>query len=285
MNALEHIELDTNITCIDAFSQYMKMIESIPLLSQEEEYDLATNYRLNNDIDSAKRLIQSNLRFVVYMAKKYNGYGLSLPDLVQEGNVGLMKAVKRFDPEQGVRLVTFAVHWIKASFYDYIMKNQSIVKISGSKNERKLFFNLRKMKKSTTWLDNQEANDIALKLNVPVKEVLDMEQRLSATDISFNLDYDDEELSYSPEAHLEDYRYSPDKLIESKDTEETNSANLYEALETLDERSKDIIQRRWLNEDKPTLHELAAEYGVSHERIRQIENSAMKKIKVFLSEL
>jgi RNA polymerase sigma-32 factor len=165
------------------------------------------------------------------------------------------------------------------------MKNQSIVKISGSKNERKLFFNLRKMKKSTTWLDNQEANDIALKLNVPVKEVLDMEQRLSATDISFNLDYDDEELSYSPEAHLEDYRYSPDKLIESKDTEETNSANLYEALETLDERSKDIIQRRWLNEDKPTLHELAAEYGVSHERIRQIENSAMKKIKVFLSEL
>lgn len=285
MNALEHIELDTNITCIDAFSQYMKMIESIPLLSQEEEYDLATNYRLNNDIDSAKRLIQSNLRFVVYMAKKYDGYGLSLPDLVQEGNVGLMKAVKRFDPEQGVRLVTFAVHWIKASFYDYIMKNQSIVKISGSKNERKLFFNLRKMKKSTTWLDNQEANDIALKLNVPVKEVLDMEQRLSATDISFNLDYDDEELSYSPEAHLEDYRYSPDKLIESKDTEETNSANLYEALETLDERSKDIIQRRWLNEDKPTLHELAAEYGVSHERIRQIENNAMKKIKVFLSEL
>ena len=285
MNALEHIELDTDITCIDAFSQYMKMIERIPLLSQEEEYDLATNYRLNNDIDSAKRLIQSNLRFVVYMAKKYDGYGLSLPDLVQEGNVGLMKAVKRFDPEQGVRLVTFAVHWIKASFYDYIMKNQSIVKISGSKNERKLFFNLRKMKKSTTWLDNQEANDIALKLNVPVKEVLDMEQRLSATDISFNLDYDDEELSYSPEAHLEDYRYSPDKLIESKDTEETNSANLYEALETLDKRSKDIIQRRWLNEDKPTLHELAAEYGVSHERIRQIENSAMKKIKVFLSEL
>ena len=263
---------------------YMQSAYSIPMLSAEEEHDLATRLHNENDLQAAQKLIMSHLRFVIHIAKGYAGYGLTQADLVQEGNVGLMKAVKRFNPEVGVRLVSFAVHWIKAEIHEYILKNWRLVKIATTKAQRKLFFNLRSKKKSLEWLTKEEAEKIAEDLNVEVKDVLHMENRLSSNDSSFDAptssDNDDEIMS--PSQYLEDKRYDPEVIVATAEAEEINHNDLSEALKMLDDRSKDILLRRYLADKKATLHDLAAEYNVSAERIRQIENGALKKLKAFM---
>jgi RNA polymerase sigma-32 factor len=225
------------------------------------------------------------LRFVVHIARSYNGYGLPLGDLIQEGNVGLMKAVKRFDPDKGVRLVSFAVHWIKAEIHEFILRNWRIVKIATTKAQRKLFFNLRGAKKRLAWLSNDEAQAVARDLGVDVKQVREMEGRLASYDAGFDAGEDDEDDNYVAPAHyLEDSRYDPALRLEESNWEESNVNGLERALEKLDDRSRVILQRRWLNDDKATLHDLAAEYGVSAERIRQLEKNAMNKVKTMMLE-
>lgn len=254
------------------FNGYMQAVGAIPILSVEQERDLAESFFYQQDLDAARQLVVSHLRFVIYLAKSYNGYGLPIADLVQEGNIGLMKAVKRFDPSKGVRLVSFAVHWIKAEMHEFILRNWRIVKVATTKAQRKLFFNLRSAKKNLSWLNQDEAKAIAKDLNVEVHEVERMEGRLYAVDMAFDVDDKDDDSYIAPSSYLEDSRYDPARLLESEDWEENANSNLYRALDHLDERSRDIIQRRWLNDDKkPTLHELAAQYGVSAERIRQLE--------------
>ena len=265
---------------------YISTVNQIPILTAEQEKELAERYYYEQDLDAAKMLVMSHLRFVVHIARSYAGYGLPQGDLIQEGNLGLMKAVKRFDPNMGVRLVSFAVHWIKAEIHEYVIRNWRIVKIATTKAQRKLFFNLRSLKKSSKKLTLEEAQSIANDLNVTAEQVLEMEGRLTAYDAAFEAqgDDDDEGSTYvAPALYLEDNRYDPARLVENEDYEEQSTSALHEAMEQLDDRSRNILQRRWLDDDKSTLHELAAEYNVSAERIRQLEKNAMEKIKVAMS--
>jgi len=261
---------------------YVTNVSSIPVLTVDQEKELAERLYYQEDLDAARQLIMSHLRFVVHIAKSYSGYGLPQGDLIQEGNVGLMKAVKRFDPERGVRLVSFAVHWIKAEIHEYILRNWRIVKVATTKAQRKLFFNLRGAKKSLAWLNNDEVNAIAEDLGVDAKVVRQMEGRLSAHDAPFDMgaDDDDDSAYQAPANYLEDKRQDPVDLLEHQDWQTKSNNSLMAAMRDLDERSKDILNARWLSEQKSTLHDLADKYGVSAERIRQLEKNAMKKIKV-----
>ena len=275
---LQKIELTTPGKDIES---YLACVHSIPILTPDQEKELAHKLYDNDDLDAARQLVISHLRFVVHIARSYQGYGLPIGDIIQEGNVGLMKAVDRFDPNRGVKLVSFAVHWIKAEIHEYILKNWRLVKIATTKAQRKLFFNLRSKKKSLDWLTKEEAESIASDLNVDVKDVLHMENRLSSNDSSFDAPVpigDDEEIM-SPSQYLEDKRYDPEVIVANEQAEQVNRSELVEALKMLDNRSKDILQRRYLADQKATLHDLADEYEVSAERIRQIENSALKKLK------
>jgi RNA polymerase sigma-32 factor len=271
------------LASVGNIDSYTNLVHSTPMLTAEEEYDLATRLQQNGDVDAAQRLILSHLRFVNRIAKGYSGYGLPVADLVQEGNIGLMKAVKRFDPDKGVRLVSFAVHWIRAEIHEYVIRNWRIVKIATTKAQRKLFFNLRSAKKRLGWLNPEEVEAVAADLGVTPDNVMDMERRLAQPDTSFDLpsDADDEDYSFSPAAYLEGPENAdPSIELEQVDYADDQHHKLAEALETLDERSRDIVSQRWLNDDgKSTLHTLADQYQVSAERIRQIENNAMKKLK------
>ena len=263
---------------------YIQGAAGVPVLSAQEEKSLAEALYYNDDLDAARRLVLSHLRFVVHIARSYNGYGLPLGDLIQEGNVGLMKAVRRFNPEKGVRLVSFAVHWIKAEMHEFILRNWRIVKVATTKAQRKLFFNLRSAKKQLEWLSADEAQAVATDLGVEVKDVMEMEKRLYSRDATFDApsDDDDDSAFYAPANYLEDHSNDPALLAEADDFEDDNSSRLHAALADLDPRSRDILQRRWLNDSKATLHELAAEYSVSAERIRQLEQNAMKKVRSLL---
>jgi RNA polymerase sigma-32 factor len=275
--------IDTMVPGRD-LNAYITAVNGIPVLTAEEELDLANKYFYHEDLDAARKLVLAHMRFVVYMAKSYSGYGLSEADLIQEGNVGLMKAVKRFNPEKGVRLVSFAVHWIKAEMHEFILRNWRIVKVATTKAQRKLFFNLRGSKKRLGWLSKEEADQVAADLGVDPKAVMQMEGRLGAYDASFDAapDSDDDEAAIAPAQYLEDVRYDPARNVEEEDYAESSTDNLYLALEGLDERSKDILTLRWLSDDKATLHELADKYQVSAERIRQLEKNAMNKVKARL---
>ena len=260
---------------------YVQSVSGIPVLSAEREQELAGRLYYDNDVQAARELVMSHLRFVVHIARSYSGYGLAEADLIQEGNVGLMKAVKRFDPSKGVRLVSFAVHWIKAEIHEFILRNWRIVKIATTKAQRKLFFNLRSAKKSLAWLTADEARAVADDLGVDVGEVQRMEGRLSSRDLAFDApqDADDEDGWQAPQYYLEDPATDPATEVENSDWEADSQGRLHAAIATLDERSRDILSRRWLSEPKATLHQLAGEYGVSAERIRQLESAAMKKIR------
>jgi len=265
---------------------YISTVNQIPILTAEQEKELADRYFYDQDLDAAKMLVMSHFRFVVHIARSYAGYGLPQGDLIQEGNLGLMKAVKRFDPNMGVRLVSFAVHWIKAEIHEYVIRNWRIVKIATTKAQRKLFFNLRSLKKSSKKLTLEEAQSIAKDLNVTPEQVLEMEGRLTAYDAAFEAQGDDDDegsTHVAPALYLEDNRYDPARLVEEEDYEEQSTSALHDAMEQLDDRSRNILQRRWLDDDKSTLHELAAEYNVSAERIRQLEKNAMDKIKIAMS--
>lgn len=261
---------------------YISTVNAIPMLTLEEEQELTNKLFYENDVNAASRLVLAHLRFVVSVARNYRGYGLCEADLIQEGNLGLMKAVKRFDPQVGVRLVSFAVHWIKAEIHEFVLRNWRIVKIATTKAQRKLFFNLRSQKKGVEWLNEEEVNQIAENLNVKAETVKEMEMRMAFPDASFTRESDDDEDSYAPEDYLGDEASDPLHQLETENWEETSNENLKKALTKLDARSLDIIQRRWLSEDKPTLHDLAAEYKVSAERIRQLEKNAMEKLKSHL---
>ena len=262
----------------DSLQVYLNSIADIPVLSATEEQKLAEKFYRDGDLEAAQSLIVANLKFVVHIAKSYKGYGINLSDLIQEGNVGLMKAVKRFDPTLGVRLISFAVHWIKAEIHEYIIKNWKLVKVATTKAQRKLFFNLRKSKKNLGWLSKEETKRLALDLGVKESDVMEMEKRMSSNDVSFDPleDSDDE---FTPSSFVSDEAINPSLIIENEDYESTSQARLLESLDLLDQRSKDIVQKRWLNENKATLHELADAYQVSAERIRQIENQALLKLR------
>ncbi|HSO84442.1 MULTISPECIES: RNA polymerase sigma factor RpoH [Thiocapsa] len=262
---------------------YISGAYQIPVLTPEEEKSLAIALRDHGDMDAAKRLVTSHLRFVIRIARGYLGYGLPLPDLIQEGTVGLMKAVRRFEPDMGVRLVSFAVHWIRAEIHEYILRNWRIVKVATTKAQRKLFFNLRSAKKRLGWFTKDEVEAVAADLGVKPETVLQMESRLANQDLSFDgLEDDDDDAPSAPSTYLPDMRMEPAKLLERQDTERDQHHRLYSALKGLDERSKTILRERWLSEKKQTLHELAEQFGVSAERIRQIEKNAMKKLRLQL---
>ena len=260
---------------------YIQSVNRIPIVSAEEERELAERFQKDNDLDAARKLVMSHLRFVVKVARGYNGYGLPLADLVQEGNIGLMKAVKRFDPNVGVRLVSFAVHWIRAEIHEFILRNWRIVKIATTKAQRKLFFNLRSAKKRLGWMNNEEVESVAEDLGVSAKDVLEMEKRMSYYDTSFDapVERDEEENNFAPAAYLEDLHFNPEEQLEDEQQYDMNQETLQNAIELLDDRSRDIISKRWLVENKATLQELADEYSISAERIRQIESSAMMKLR------
>lgn len=263
---------------------YMQTISAIPLLSVEEEQSLGYRLQDEGDLEAARTLVMSHLRFVVHIARSYQGYGLPQADLIQEGNIGLMKAVKRFDASMGVRLVSFAVHWIKAEIHEFVLRNWRIVKVATTKAQRKLFFNLRGAKKDFGWLNVEELKAIANDLNVKPETVREMEGRLASNDAAFDgyTDDDDESYSVAPANFLMDTRYDPAILAEEEDTETDANTKLHNALAQLDERSRDILQQRWLADNKSTLHQLAAIYGISAERIRQLEKNAMNKIRASL---
>jgi RNA polymerase sigma-32 factor len=260
---------------------YIQQVGQISVLDAAEEVELARRLRDENDLDAARRLVLAHLRFVVHIARGYSGYGLAQGDLIQEGNVGLMKAVKRFDPEQGVRLISFAVHWIRAEMHEFILRNWKIVKVATTKAQRKLFFNLRKSKKRLGWFSNDEVHAVANDLGVTAANVREMEMRLSSHDPSFDAptNADDDHDFAAPAAYLEDNSHDPARIHENNDWQSQNLEKLADALENLDERSRDILQKRWLTDDKATLHQLAAQYGVSAERIRQLEKNAIAKLK------
>ena len=260
---------------------YINSVHSIGVLTSEEEKKLAEDLYYRNDLDAARKLVLAHLRFVIYVAKTYSGYGLPEADLIQEGNVGLMKAIRKFNPEMGVRLISFAVHWVKAEIHEYVLKNWKIVKIATTKPQRKLFFNLRSKKKGLGWLTDEEVESMAKDLGVKPSEVREMEKRLSGTDMPFDplVDSDDDEASYSPSQYLEDEDANPADIFAKDSLDETNTSQLYEAINQLDDRSRDILQDRWLADEKLTLHELAEKYDISAERVRQIEKNAMKKVK------
>jgi len=266
---------------LGSFEAYADRISRIPVLEREQEKALATRFRRDNDLDAARELVMSHLRFVLHIARGYAGYGLPMGDLVQEGNVGLMKAVKRYDPEQGVRLVSFAVHWIRAEIHDYVLRNWRLVKVATTKAQRKLFFNLRRMKKNLGWLTQAETQAVALDLGVSPREVTEMEQRLAARDMSFDPapESESEERQYGPAQFLPAPGADPAEQTESSEWDADVRERLAAAVADLDARSQDIVRRRWLADEKPTLHELADEYGVSAERIRQIEAAAVKKLR------
>jgi RNA polymerase sigma-32 factor len=271
---------------VGSLDAYVERVSRIPVLSREEEFELATRLRRDEDLEAARQLVLSHLRFVVHIARGYGGYGLPIGDLIQEGNVGLMKAVKRFDPDVGVRLVSFAVHWIRAEIHEYVLRNWRLVKIATTKAQRKLFFNLRRFKKNLGWLTESETRAIANDLGVTMAEVTDMEQRLSSRDLSFDPapDTDDEDGSYSPSAYLPHPEADPSVAVEREQWDEDTAERLSDALETLDDRSRHILQSRWMPEEKATLPELANRYGVSAERIRQIEANAIRKLRGLVAE-
>jgi RNA polymerase sigma-32 factor len=265
---------------LGSLDAYLERVSRIPVLSREDERALAERFRSEGDLEAARQLVLSHLRFVVHVARGYSGYGLPMGDLIQEGNVGLMKAVKRFDPGLNVRLVSFAVHWIRAEIHEYVLRNWRLVKIATTKAQRKLFFNLRRLKKNLSWLSAEETLAVARDLGVSPGEVTEMEKRLAARDLSFDPapEADDEEL-YSPAAYLPAPDADPAEQVEDAESADDSSERLRGALSRLDVRSRDIVQRRWMSEDKATLHELAGKYGVSAERIRQIESSALGKLR------
>ncbi len=259
---------------------YLRAVNAAPVLSAEQERDLATRYRNENDLDAARELVLSHLRHVVRVARGFMGYGLPLADLIQEGNIGLMKAVKRYDPNRDVRLVSFAVHWIRAEIYDFVLRNWRIVKVATTKAQRKLFFNLRKSRARLGWMNEEEVETLADDLDVDADTVREMESRLSGVDVPFDASARDDDDVPTPAGYLADMRYNPERMVDADANERERNERIYGALDALDERSRDIVARRWLAEDeKPTLHDLAAEYGVSAERIRQIEKRALGKMK------
>ena len=266
-----------------SIESYLQAVSSIPMLSADEEKALAEKLQDSGDLNAARALIMSHLRFVAHIAKSYSGYGLPQADLVQEGNVGLMKAVKRFDPSVGVRLVSFAVHWIKAEIHEYVLKNWRIVKVATTKAQRKLFFNLRKNKKRLGWFNHEEVQTVANELGVTEKDVREMESRMSSQDMGFDLNADEDEgtsqSSFSPVQYLTDQSSDLAEAVEEEQFQQNSNQRLFSALNTLDERSQDIIKSRWLAEEKETLQDLAAKYSVSAERVRQLEKSAMKKLQ------
>jgi RNA polymerase sigma-32 factor len=266
---------------IGSFDAYVDAVSRIPVLSREDEHELATRYRRDDDLDAARQLVLSHLRFVVHIARGYHGYGLPLGDLVQEGNVGLMKAVKRFDPAVGVRLVSFAVHWIRAEIHEYVLRNWRLVKIATTKAQRKLFFNLRKYKRSLGWLSAEETQAVARDLGVSPAEVTEMERRLASRDLSYDPapDADEEEESYSPSAYLPAPDADPAIAVERAEWDDDVTDKVAHAMSQLDARSQAVLRARWMGDHKATLHELAEEYGVSAERIRQIEANAIKKLR------
>ncbi|MGI9308298.1 MAG: RNA polymerase sigma factor RpoH [Gammaproteobacteria bacterium] len=272
---------------ISSLDNYIRAVKEVPILSREEEYQLATRFHDNDDLEAARELVLSQLRFVVHIARGYSGYGLPLADLVQEGNIGLMKAVKRFDPEVGVRLVSFAVHWIRAEIHEYVLRNWRLVKIATTKAQRKLFFNLRKAKKNLSWLSHEETEAVAKDLGVSTREVTEMEKRLAGQDLTFDAsaDDDDDSFHYAPSQYLSSSEAGPEELVSGHDWNEQATAGLHSALETLDERSQDILRVRWLSEEKETLQDVANRYGVSAERIRQIEANAIKKLRTQMADI
>ena len=265
---------------VGSLDAYIQAVGAIPVLSKEDEQSLAIRFRDEEDLDAARELVMAHLRFVVHIAKGYTGYGLPLNDLIQEGNVGLMKAVKRFDPDYDVRLVSFAVHWIRAEIHEFVLKNWRIVKVATTKAQRKLFFNLRKAKKTLAWLTAAETKAVAEDLGVSEKEVTEMEKRLHSRDAIFDPTPDaDDERNFTPAAYLPAPNADPAMQLEASDFNDDASTRMHEALDILDDRSRRILEERWLTEDKMTLHELASEYGVSAERIRQLEVNAIKKLR------
>ena len=277
----------TSLQGMDALSPggdlqaYINSVHSIGVLTPEEEKKLAEDLYYRNDLDAARKLVLAHLRFVIYIAKSYSGYGLSEADLIQEGNIGLMKAIRKFNPEMGVRLVSFAVHWVKAEIHEYVLKNWKIVKIATTKAQRKLFFNLRSKKKGLEWFTEEEIEQVAKDLGVKPSEVREMEKRLSGSDMSFDplSESDDDEASFAPSQYLEDEEAKPADIFEDQSYSEESTSQLYEAINQLDDRSRDILQDRWLADEKMTLHDLAEKYEISAERVRQIEKNAMKKVK------
>jgi RNA polymerase sigma-32 factor len=267
-----------------SIESYVQVVSGIEMLSAEEEKSLATRLFENEDLEAARALVMSHLRFVVHIAKSYAGYGLPQADLIQEGNIGLMKAVKRFDPNVGVRLVSFAVHWIKAEIHEFVLKNWRIVKVATTKAQRKLFFNLRKAKKRLGWFTHEEVQHVAEQLNVSTKEVLQMESRMASQDAAFDLSADDDESSsFSPAQYLEDKSTDVEMSVINSDWDASATKRLHAAIRTLDSRSQHIIETRWLADDKLTLQDLADEYQVSAERVRQIEKNAMKKLQAAMA--
>ena len=265
---------------VGSLDSYIHAVGAIPVLSKEDEQALSRRFTDQEDLDAARELVMAHLRFVVHIAKGYTGYGLPLGDLIQEGNVGLMKAVKRFDPNYDVRLVSFAVHWIRAEIHEFVLKNWRIVKVATTKAQRKLFFNLRKNKKSLAWLSHSETLAVAEDLGVTPKEVTEMERRLSARDAIFDpAPGADDEHSFTPAAYLPSENADPAELVEKTDWNDDATSRMTEAMKDLDERSQDILQSRWLTDNKMTLHELADRYGISAERIRQLEANAIKKLR------
>ena len=271
-------------SAVGSIDQYIQSVNRIPLLTEGEEVALATRLRDEGDVDAARRLVVSHLRLMVAIARGYLGYGLTHADLIQEGDIGLMKAVKRFDPARGVRLVSFAIHWIKAEIHEYVLKNWRLVKVATTKAQRKLFFNLRSLKQDTGTLSHDEVQSMATQLGVKPEEVVEMETRLSGRDIPLEGDNDDEDERFAPIAYLPDPHAEPSEVLERTQLAHLQDVGLHHALASLDDRSRSIVQRRWLTEgDSATLHELAAEYGVSAERIRQIEAKAMQKMRGLLA--
>ena len=281
----QNLPIPIHLSANENLSTYMRAVNAAPVLTAEREYELATRFREESDLEAARELVLSHLRHVVKVARGFMGYGLPLTDLIQEGSIGLMKAVKRYDPARDVRLVSFAVHWIRAEIYDYVLRNWKMVKVATTKAQRKLFFNLRKSKTRLGWMNNEEVDTLADELNVEKTTVREMESRLSAHDVAFDGfgDNDDEDaVGLSPAQQLGDSRYDPANVVNKAEQTSMMSEQLSSALEGLDERSRDIVTRRWLSDDKPTLHDLADEYSVSAERIRQIEKRAMEKMKTVI---
>ena len=274
---------------VGSLDTYIHHANQIPMLTAEEEYDCAQRFQAEGDLEGARRLVLAHLRYVIRVARGYLGYGLPLNDLIQEGNIGLMKAVKRFDPTMGVRLVSFAVHWIKAEIHEFVLQNWRIVKVATTKAQRKLFFNMRQMKKRLGWLNTDEVDAVAKDLGVTREDVLVMEQRLNAMDVAYDIpDADDDDQAYksAPARYLQDANSDPAHLFEREDSSAQNHEKLHLALARLDERSQDILQQRWLVDDKAvTLHALAEKYGVSAERVRQLEKNAMKKLRQYMEEV
>ena len=279
------LPIPVSVPAGDNLTSYIAAVNAAPILSAERERELAIRYHEQGDLEAARELVLSHLRHVVKVARGFMGYGLPLTDLIQEGSIGLMKAVKRFDASRDIRLVSFAVHWIRAEIYDYVLRNWRMVKVATTKSQRKLFFNLRKSRARLGWMKDNEVQKLAQDLNVEEDTVREMESRLSGGDVSFDatLEQDDDDLSYqAPSEHLGDTRFDPAKVVSDSEQTDLRRQQLSDALEELDDRSKDIVLRRWLGEEKPTLHELAEEYGVSAERIRQIEKRAMEKMRVHI---